>query len=76
MPSRLEALHAEARELFLGKGAVVGIGIAEETGDGTIEFLLSDNRPQTRKLVEAWAAGKDVSVGFLMTGPIKIGSPR
>jgi len=76
MPSKLEALQCEAKDLFLGKGAVVGVGIAEEAGDGRIEFLLSENRPQTRELVEAWAARRNVSVGFLTTGPIRMGTSR
>lgn len=76
MPSKLEFLQREAKDLFLGKDAVVGVGIAEEAGDGRIDFLLSENRPQTRERVEAWAASRNVSVGFLTTGPIKMGSLR
>jgi hypothetical protein len=74
MPSRLEALHREAKALFLGKGAVVGIGIAEEADGGLLEFLLSENLPHTRQQVEAWASRNNVGVEFMTTGPIRMGS--
>lgn len=70
MPSRLEALHQEAKDLFLGRDAVVGIGIADETGAGLMQFLLSEDRPQTRSRVRQWAARNNVGVAFLTTGPI------
>ncbi len=59
--------------MFLGKDAVVGIGIADERGTGTMEFLLSEDRPQTRRRVRQWAALKKVGVTFLTTGPLKAG---
>jgi hypothetical protein len=73
MASKLEALHREAQSLFLGKGAVIGIGIAAEAGTGLLEFLLSENLPHTRREVEAWATRNNVGVEFLTTGPIRMG---
>ena len=67
-------LHREAQTLFLGKDAVVGIGIAVEAGAGLLEFLLSENLPHTRQQVEAWATRNNVGVEFLTTGPIRMGS--
>jgi hypothetical protein len=76
MPSRLEVLHQEAKDLFLGKGAVVGIGIANDSGHGELAFLLSEDRQQTRAEIAAWATRKDVGVQFLVAGVIRIGDSR
>ncbi len=72
MPERIETLQREAKALFLGKGGVVGIGIADDRGRGGLAFLLRDERPETRAEITSWANRNQVGVEFLPTGAIQI----
>lgn len=72
MASRIESMQAEAKQLFLGRGGVVGIGIANEIGHGLLTFLLSEDQQETRQQIEFWAKRNKVTVEFLVTGSFQI----
>jgi hypothetical protein len=68
-------MHGEAKRLFLGKGVVVGVGIANRTAPGLLTFLLREDHRQTRRQIKSWAELNKVAVEFLVTGPIQIPGP-
>jgi len=68
-------MHGEAKRLFLGKGGVVGVGIANLTDPGLLTFLLRENHQHTQRRIQSWAKRKGIAVEFLVTGSIEIRGP-
>lgn len=72
MRSRVETLQQEAKALFLGKGGVVGVGIADDTGSGKLVILLRQERHETRAEITGWANRNQIGVEFLLTGAVRV----
>jgi hypothetical protein len=69
-------MQREAKQLFLGKGGIVGVGVANETGPGLLTFFLREDRQPMRQQFQSWAERNEVGVEFLVTGPIQIRDPE
>ena len=68
MTARTKSARAEAQELFLGRGPVVGVGVKDEEGKELV-FLLEEKSPGLEREISAWAARSHVGVSFLVSNP-------
>lgn len=70
MSDLIESLREEAKQAFLGRNSVIGVGIAEEEGVNRLVFLLSKNTLQARQVISSWAREHRVDVQFIVSGTI------
>lgn len=57
-----------AQKEFLGRGSVIGVGIAGDDGEKLL-FLLRDNSSTSKKQILAWAEEVRVKVAFQIASP-------
>ena len=68
MPRTIQFARNQAQQEFLGRGPVIGVGIAGEEGDKLL-FLLRDNSPAAKDEILAWAEERRVEVTFQVADP-------
>jgi hypothetical protein len=66
----MEALRGEAKRRFLGRGAVVGVGVTDGR-EKALVFLLRKDSASTRNRVLNWARRRGARVRFIVTGEIQ-----
>jgi hypothetical protein len=71
--SNLTELRSQARDLFLGRGDVVGIAESDDDPGGLI-FMLKKPSSASQRPIKHWATSHRVKVQFQVVGPLRLSS--
>jgi hypothetical protein len=71
MRRSIDSFRFEAQKKFLGKGAVVGVGLGDAENH-EIVFLLAEDVPSTRLKISRWAKQAGINAKILVTGKLQI----